>query len=52
MKDRDFHNIWESYKQSRTPDSSEEVVSEAHCASKKVKKEAHCVGKKVKKEGK
>ena len=50
MKDRDFHNIWESYKQSKTEQTSEEVLSEAHCASKKKVKEAHCAGKKVKKE--
>ena len=53
MRDRDLNNIWESYKQSRTPDSSEEVVNEAHCTpahrAKKVK-EAHCNTKRVKKE--
>ena len=50
MKDRDLTNIWESYRQSRTEQTSEEVLSEAHCASKKKVKEAHCAGKKVKKE--
>ena len=41
MKDRDLTNIWESYRQSRTEQTSEEVLSEAHCmGKKKVKKEA------------
>ena len=50
MKDRDLTNIWESYRQSRTEQTSEEVLSEAHCMGKKKVKEAHCAGKKVKKE--
>lgn len=40
MRDRDQQNIWGSYKQSRTPDTPEEVVNEAHCNTKRVKKEA------------
>lgn len=43
MRDRDQENIWGSYKQSRTEQTSEEVVSESHCTpahrAKKVKKE-------------
>lgn len=35
MKDRDLTNIWESYKQSKTEQASEEVLSEAHCMGKK-----------------
>ena len=50
MRDRDQENIWGSYKQSRTSDSSEEVVNEAHCNTKKKVKEAHCNTKRVKKE--
>ena len=50
MKDRDLTNIWESYRQSRTEQTSEEVLSEAHCMGKKKVKEAHCMGKKKVKE--
>ena len=39
MKDRDLTNIWESYKQSKTEQTSEEVLSEAHCMGKKKVKE-------------
>lgn len=35
MKDRDLTNIWESYKQSKTEQTSEEILSEAHCVGKK-----------------
>jgi len=44
MKDRDLTNIWESYKQSKTEQTSEEVINEAHCTpahrAKKVKEGA------------